>query len=292
MRRLPLALAVVTLGTVAVAAPQTNDTQAILARATAYVEAFIARFADVVADEEYVQTSSTLPRSTGTGFDQTVADPTPERRVLKSEFLLVRLESTPNWYAFRDVMTVDGKPVRDRNRRLMALLQQPTANRIEEAQRIADESSRFNMVGPGRTINTPLMTVAFLQPAFQGRFRFTPGRRERGMPDSVVGLEFKETAHPTILRWQDNRDLPVSGRVWIEASSGRVMKTELNVGISDRIVTTFRYDERLQLAVPAEMRESYRVGRTAFEGKATYGQFRRFGVTTEVLPGQGLGIRD
>lgn len=47
------------------------------------------------------------------------------------------------------------------------------------------------------------------------------------------------------------------------------------------MTTTFQFDERFQIAVPIELRESFVVGRTTIEGRATYGQFRQFVVSTE-----------
>ena len=80
------------------------------------------------------------------------------------------------------------------------------------------------------------------------------------------------------------------GRVWVDDVTGRVMKTELELRQSlprfiSTIVTTFVFDERLQLAVPAEMRDSY-PGYRDMTGVATYGQFRSFQVRTaeEVRP--------
>jgi len=45
-------------------------------------------------------------------------------------------------------------------------------------------------------------------------------------------------------------------------------------------MTTFGYDERLQLDVPAEMRDIAWVGQTSITGVATYSNFRRFDVQT------------
>jgi hypothetical protein len=73
----------------------------------------------------------------------------------------------------------------------------------------------------------------------------------------------------------------MTGRVWIESDTGRVLQTELVVSGGDRVVTRFRWDERFQIAVPVEMSESFAVGNTAIERRATYGDFRRFAVTTE-----------
>jgi len=75
------------------------------------------------------------------------------------------------------------------------------------------------------------------------------------------------------------------GRAWVDKASGRVMKTELEMRnrvrkFAYRITTTFVVDERLQLAVPAEMRDSY-PGHLDMTGVATYGRFRSFQVRTQ-----------
>src|SRR5260221_597989 len=73
----------------------------ILARATAYVEQFIVRFSNVVAEERYLQESQKPPRTTGSGFSQTFVPSTPDRVELRSDFLLVRVSEAGDWSAFR-----------------------------------------------------------------------------------------------------------------------------------------------------------------------------------------------
>jgi hypothetical protein len=84
-----------------------------------------------------------------------------------------------------------------------------------------------------------------------------------------------------MLRLKPDADLVSSGRMWIEAKTGRVRRTELTVLDSDEITTSFRFDDGLQMDVPYEMRESYWFGGYLVTGTATYGSFRRFQVSTE-----------
>ena len=71
------------------------------------------------------------------------------------------------------------------------------------------------------------------------------------------------------------------GRIWIESESGRVVKTELAVNELDNIVTSFRFDQRFQIAIPVEMREEYWTDTESIVGVASYSRFRRFDVTTD-----------
>src|SRR5262249_55069409 len=94
-------------------------------------------------------------------------------------------------------------------------------------------------------------------------------------------VDYKEEARPTLLRTVPDGDLPVKGRLWIEGTTGRVVKTEMLTGDLDTITTLFRFDERLQIAVPYQMREDFWYCSEVIAGVATYGRFRQFNVRTE-----------
>jgi hypothetical protein len=252
--------------------------EAILPRAALYVADFVERFSNVVAEERYEQTvrigtMSVLPS---------------QRRVLRSDLLIVKDDSIAGWGAFRDVFEVDGKPVRDRAERLTRLFEQPSAQGLTKARAIADESSRFN-IGGFRTTNTPELAILFLQQSLQSRFTWTLGSRERSMGDGVWIVEGRERGTPTIVRSASNQNIPAACRFWIEADTGLVRQTELTLRQSGQLLlltTIFKPDDRLRLTVPVEMRERYQVYSQEVTGRATYGSFRHFGVSTsEVLRG-------
>jgi hypothetical protein len=186
-------------------------TEEIVARAAEYLRLFVDRFANVVAEEKYVQDSKTfaLSRRRGQPRSSVPAGGLPRHVELTSDFLLVQSPDKRWMYACRDV---------------------------------------------------------FADPEL--------GR-------DVWIVEFKEDARPTLLRNVPDGDLPVKGRVWIEGATGRVVKTELLTGELDSIVTLFRYDERLQIAVPVQMREDFWYGNEVIAGVATYDRFRQFRVRTE-----------
>lgn len=88
---------------------------------------------------------------------------------------------------------------------------------------------------------------------------------------------------PTLLRGSSNVNIPTGGRIWMDERTGRVVKTELEVGqerLPVRVVTTFAFDEGLGTHVPAEMRDWYPDGQGEIRGVATCGRFRRFQVRT------------
>ncbi len=247
----------------------------LVARATAYVDTFQTEFGSVVAEERYQQrvrrgvTGPTSTRNRG-----------PEETVLVSDFLLVQVPGE-GWLPFRDVFERDGSKVRDREDRLAALfLKGSGGSRLDQARRIMNESARYNIGSIERNINTPTLVIQFLTPLHRYRFRFTVAGRD----DEGTVIEFKETERPTFISTGGGRDLPVSGRFWMDEATGTVRKTHLDAvdtSVEAHITVTYRRDDALGLWVPARMEERYRSGPAVeVTGTATYSRFRRFQVTT------------
>jgi hypothetical protein len=255
-------LAIAALCTSTNVGAQAPKPEELVAKASAYVHRFIGLFSNVVAEERYEQ-EITVPR---------------RKRVLTGEFLLVRYPGDDFWQALRDVSEVDGKPVRDREDRIMKLLAEPSPNALRRAAELAGASSRHNLLDIG-TLNNPLLALVFLQRDYHPRFRFNLAGIEKKLGPDVRTVRFVEWQRPTLLKGNSNSDVLSQGLFWIEEGTGRVVQTELRVG-SARIVTRYEFDEDLGINVPAQMEDWYPDGAGEFRGKATYGQFRRFDVQT------------
>jgi hypothetical protein len=137
-----------------------------------------------------------------------------------------------------------------------------------------------------RTINQPLFTMIFLQPSYNAKFVYSVDKiDEQGIGANTWILQFKEIARPTVVRGTGNKDLPAKGRFWIDAQTGRVARTEIQLEDnlqSAQLTTTFGPDERFPIDVPKEMKEQYSVKGNGghVTGVATYGRFRQFEITT------------
>jgi hypothetical protein len=254
---------------------QTPTADDLVTRASGYVEVFIGRFSNVVAEERYLQENTTGSTSRA-----------GQRRELKSDFLLILPPDSALWIPFRDVFEVDGRPVRDREERLTKILLQPTSSALERANQIAQESARYNLDAQvKRTINNPLLALAFIQGDNRRRFRYEIERRDAAEGSDVWIVASREQSRPTLIRGAFDKDLPAKGRYWIDGGSGRVIRTEVvfeDPSISATLTTDFRRDDRFGIDVPVSMRELYRLtGGREVTGIATYGRFRRFGVSTE-----------
>jgi hypothetical protein len=267
------------------------DLRTVLARAAAYVEDFRTQLSGIVAEETYVQ--QVIPG---------------EHRELRSDLLLIRSSTFPRWVQFRDTFEVDGRAVRGREERLSNLFLQPAGTGMDQARRIAAESSRYNVGVLQRTINVPVMPLVFLEPDVQPRFRFA--RADKGDPPEVPAREaghfvvstevwvirFEERDSPTIVRDPVNRrDVPSQGRFWIEPVSGRVLMSEMRSNhplVRADITVNYQSEPLLGLLVPVAMFERYENRVTArtmppsqywrrIEATAMYGRFRRFQVEVD-----------
>ena len=283
------------LGTAMVlAAPQVParaELETVLDRAGWYLDYFVDEFENVVAEETYVQDSSQLlasfsPVSGGRGG--AVQPPSPsdmlraKHREMRSDFLLVKSPETEALVPFRDVIQVDGVLVRDREARLAKLFLSEQPDTMGKAERIREEGARYNLGNMRSTLGNPVLALGVLQQTYQPRFRFSLGKEDKTFGAGVAVVEYKETHSPTMIRGEVGNDLPAHGRVWIDAATGRVLKTELQVEqptIRAMITTTFQAEEKSGIAVPLEMREQYTFpSGNRVNTIASYGRFRRFDV--------------
>ena len=111
------------------------------------------------------------------------------------------------WITFRDVLTVNKRPVRDREERLLKLLQSPEPNALTQARKIAQESARFNLGRITRTMNVPDMALEYLQPRHGARIRFETLR-----DDTIDGRRYAMTGETVdaVARYSDFRRFTVS----------------------------------------------------------------------------------
>ena len=253
-----------------------SDAGAIVDRAVAYVGEFQQRFGSMVSEERYEQSVQE-----NAGFGPRNARPQWDRVVLVSDFLLVQVPGE-GWTPFRDVFERNGTKLRDREERLARLfLNGSSRSSFDQAREIMLESSRYNIGAVQRTINVPTLPLAFLTAAHRRRFKFDLVRRD----DDGAVVEFQEVVVPTYVSTTNGRDLPVSGRFWVDESTGAVRRSELDAvdtSVEAHIKVTYRYDDGLRLWVPGKMEERYKNRGSAAEvrGVATYSRFRKFQVST------------
>lgn len=272
---------------------QTDTVDAVLARAGAYVADFHRQLSSIVAEERYVQDVKAFAKGPGRLT-------MPMRTELLSDLLLVKPGGEASWMEFRDVFEVDGRPIRERNERLLKMFLEPSPSAAGQISRILNESARFNIGDIQRNVNTPIFPLQFLEAANQPRFKFkqTSDRRPKTLTAAAPAdaafrvstevwvIAYDEKQSGTMIKTARMKDLPSRGRFWIEPASGRVLMSELiaeNREVRATIDVSFQSEPLLGLLVPVEMRERYARNQThsLVEGRATYGKFRQFQVNTD-----------
>ena len=285
-RATPSLLMLGLMGTSPVGEAQEPSLVDVLVRTTDYVNGLTDQLSGTVAEERYEQR-----------FRESVAafgPPSQQRRVLRSDYLLVEPEGVDRYYGFRDVFEVDGRAVRDREDRLTRLFLDPSVSGKGQIQGILNESARYNIGDVERSINAPTLALLFLRPAYKPRFTFervadaAPGLGVDRPEDSsdVWVIAYREAWPSTVIRGRGGENLPAQGRFWIESVTGRVLVSELvfeESTVEARVTVRYEADERMGHLVPVEMRERYRNRRSGsrVDGVATYTHFRRFVVQVE-----------
>ena len=161
---------------------------------------------------------------------------------------------------------------------------------VQRAREVSETSARYNLA---RVETDPFVAMGFFQAVFRPRFRFRGGDEKDDLGPDVRMVRFDERQRPTVLRTPTDNDLPSRGRIWLEQTTGRVVKTELvfNLGRHRReVLTSYRWDDDLQMHVLGEVRDAYSTpfagapkvaAANTFRGVATYSRFRRFQVRTQ-----------
>jgi len=260
----------------------------VLERTAAYVAEFYRRLSGIVAEEHYLQNWYSVRRP--------AEKVTLSHRELRSDLVLIRPPGEASWTELRDVFEVDGRPIRNRDDRIEALLRGPAGAASPDLAAIVADSARFNIGDVDRNVNTPLFALRFLEAANQRRFRFkrsagdapgarapaaefTPSDRVFRVSTEVWVIAYDEVGPGTMIRSGKRKDQPAHGRFWIEPATGRVLVSELSVEdrrIRATIEVSFQSEPLLEMLVPVAMRERYEIkpSKSRVDGLATYDRFR------------------
>lgn len=284
-----LLLAIAALAAVVLAArpaAQPPSLPEVLQRSAAYVKRFHTQLAEIVAEETYQQVVHRTSEYQNPALDN------PGRVTLRSDLMLVRPANADRYVEFRDVFEVDGRTVREPQQRVTALWRAGSTESSARLDDILAQSSRYNIGGISRNINTPLMALMFLDAAYQRRFVFKRAAKSRpvfngGQDASGTGvfrvgtemwdIEFQEKRGNTIIRRPTGGDLRSRGRFWIDPATGAVLISELIVdggGVRARVTVSYQSEPLMGFLVPIEMRESYERRHEVITGHAVYGRFR------------------
>jgi hypothetical protein len=228
----------------------------VLARLTTYLDTYEQQLSSVSATEEYVQE-----------YQYQLAPGTPaltNKRRLTSDFVFLRLPGGEAWLGFRDTILVDGKPVRDRDSRLLQSLSTGGGGALDEAARLTAANTRYNLGSVPRTINVPTQTLDLLHPRHRNRFECRKAGDDSIDRRRVWRLECREVTRPSIVKTREGADQLSRVTVSVDPNTGAVLKTVLDLGgdravdfVQTKITVSYSLDAGLGLLVPVELIENY-----------------------------------
>lgn len=219
------------------------------------------------------------------------------QRSFVSDYLFVSLPSNPDMTVeFRDVISIDGKPVPGRNQGLLALFQSKSSNAFEEARRVTKESTKHNL-GRERFSNMVNFCLSFLLPVFQRVIEYQAPESENSEQGDRIILQFRELTEQTALRAvtpYGRKPIPSQGRIWLSKPDARVLKVDFTFKREDELnPVAGRYLSEYQLGVdnlllPHRFEEYFYdvkdPERVVFRSVATYSNFRHFSVDVRIVP--------
>ena len=280
--------ALITGGPLSAQAPKIDlSGKALTAAAVKYVAEYEKQFAFLIADEAYTQSV----------FD---ADGRKSQtRVLKAELFLTYLPADGEWMAVRDVLEVDGEPVKNRED-LRALLAKREELRL--VKQLTWRNSRYNIGRVERNFNEPTLPLLLLDSKRTPRVKFDRKRVDREEDITLATLAFEEKEAPTLVATLNEGAVRAKGEFLLDAATGTVRRTVFQLtrpGIDARLVTSYTKDAKLNLWLPSVFTERYesssnaggglrmpssavRASREIVECVARYTNYRRFEVTARI----------
>lgn len=251
----------------------------ILGRAGEYVKHYSDTFRNVLAEEacrQWLGGQDWVPsREDNLGvYGPENAHQRIEMRSLRSELVWVTVPGPQPWGIFRDVVELNGRKLKNHEGRLEMLFVSPAPTALAQARKILEESSSYNL-GARRDVNLPTLALLWLLPENQSRLELER-KGERTIANlRGVEVEFREVATPTLVR-DRGRDVPSSGRFWIDPTSGAVLRSEILYVERGLVSTEYRSEPGFDVLVPDVMQET-----AGFRATARYPKYRRLDVAMD-----------
>ena len=226
-----------------------QDLLELLRKAAIYVQDYEKQFAQVIGNEVYVQDMK----------DEHGLGGAPRRR-LDSEVFFTRLgEGTP-WLIVRNILMVNGRRVaEDSQGAIERAFAAEEMDKLQRLKALREAGARYNVGMTSRNFSDPTLALLFLGEIYRDNFKFSLEGTESIGGQSTTKVKFDEVLSPTIIMGPAGVDLPITGRLFIDAS-GRILRSELLVGnpkFSSSVIVTFREDPAVKMLVPRTMDERH-----------------------------------
>jgi hypothetical protein len=249
--------------------PPDTSVKAVTLSAAKYVTEYEQRLSFLLADEH-----STQQVFDGSGHETA-------RRAMAGELFVTFLPADRAWISVHDTAEVDGRPLDNREDLRQLLGREPLAG---VARLLVNRNARFNIGTITRNFNEPTLGLLVLEPRRLDQFKFSRARVEDDGDTQVVTLRFREADRPTLVRGIDGSSLFSTGELQVEAGTGRIRRTVIQVAygpVIAQLTTTYAREPQLDMWVPSVFVERYertKSGREVILCEATYTNYRKFDV--------------
>lgn len=269
------------VATLLVVVPQPLALDTLAASASGWATDFEQDLSGLLFREIYVQKADT---GYTVGSALQVA-PKREARLEANVFLL-RVPGRDKFLVYRDVYRANNRDIADHTDRLQQALSGPTAASLAQAQRLTDESARYNVGSVTRNVNTPTMAFEYLTEKNIGRLALEDAGRDTidGIPHIIVS--FEEVGRPTLVRGEGDSDVPARGRYWVDPATGAVPRAIVefkSACCTGRVEVRLTRHPTLNVWVPREMSDEWRSTSSYVTGTARYEGFQRLAVATDEI---------
>jgi len=265
------------------ASQKPDELQQVLDRAARYVDDYEEnQLGNLLVNETYLQNSVYYSDD---GRGRIIGS---EKRRTEADFLMIAVDG--DRVGIRQVRTVDSFPV-PRKDNLEAMLDDSPAAVRKRLDELRQDSSRYNIGAVLRKINLPIFALRVARAKESPRFSFEKHGVKKSKSGETWEIRFRELDLPTLTRGLNGEPLFSTGTLWIEANSGRVLKTQIKVSnpysqhpVTGEIDVTYSEEKQLGMLVPSEMSERYESLVNIVTTEATYSKFRKFNVETSAAP--------
>jgi hypothetical protein len=266
--------------------PRDPALQSLLDKAGKYAKSYRELCRELVAEERMIQKE----------YDK--KGRLKNQRSFISDYLIVTLPSAPQaTVEFRDLLSIDGKPLPRRQEGLLELFREKSSNAFKEAERVTKESTKHNL-GRKRYTNMVNFGLNFLLPENQAKIEYEFQNPGKSSPDATsVVIRFHESSEKTALHAVTPfgvRPIVSNGYIWLSLPDVRILRIDFSFKeeneyypIAGRYISEYspgpdnlllpkRFEERFYDVENPEV--------LLFESEAEYLNFRRFSVEVKIVP--------
>jgi hypothetical protein len=254
----------------------------VMERAQNYVESYEKQLGTLIGQEDYSQTAKWDDHTAVVnGIRRSGIRVGTQRRSMSSDFLLTRIDG--QWFAVRNVLSVDRRRVDGKQPDFARILGQSSSSAAKQLEEISAANRRYNIGDFFRTFNEPTFPLKILYSSNASRFVFEKGAGKNIGNVAAWEIRFSETLHPTMIHDLQDNDQAQHGRLWLDPSTGAVLKTETEIDYRAgsvwgkvTLVVTYKESSKLNMLVPEAMEERYDSEFHHVSATAIYSNFRRF----------------